>query len=213
MKLGLMLHDPEEEHDCFSDNTHNSHFYDEVGMMNIYYGRYTRLDGAKVGGVGIAEYVKAKAPAEGQRLTADMDATLAALKVIKDTADSGRMAYDQMIGPDNPEGNKMIDTAVELTGAAYGALGRGGGRRARAQNQARGLRQPRQSVGGQDPVGEAGIGRVRGRRDHRHTHAAGARRVVLGGGLAIAGGLAGIPLGGAATPPSSRSSLRRGPSG
>ncbi|WP_223699662.1 imelysin family protein, partial [Escherichia fergusonii] len=26
MKLGLMLHDPEEEHDCFSDNTHNSHF-------------------------------------------------------------------------------------------------------------------------------------------------------------------------------------------
>ena len=24
MKLGLMLHDPEEEHDCFSDNTHNS---------------------------------------------------------------------------------------------------------------------------------------------------------------------------------------------
>ena len=28
MKLGLLLHDPEEEHDCFSDNTHNSHYYD-----------------------------------------------------------------------------------------------------------------------------------------------------------------------------------------
>src|SRR5690606_9569890 len=27
MKLGLLLHDPEEEHDCFSDNTHNSHHY------------------------------------------------------------------------------------------------------------------------------------------------------------------------------------------
>jgi uncharacterized iron-regulated protein len=25
MKLGLLLHDPEEEHDCFSDNTYNSH--------------------------------------------------------------------------------------------------------------------------------------------------------------------------------------------
>jgi putative iron-regulated protein len=25
MKLGLILHDPEEEQDCFSDNTHNSH--------------------------------------------------------------------------------------------------------------------------------------------------------------------------------------------
>ena len=28
MKLGLLLHDPEEEHDCFSDNTHNSLYYD-----------------------------------------------------------------------------------------------------------------------------------------------------------------------------------------
>ena len=36
MKLGLILHDPEEEHDCFSDNTHNSHYYDEVGMIAIY---------------------------------------------------------------------------------------------------------------------------------------------------------------------------------
>ena len=130
MKLGLMLHDPEEEHDCFSDNTHNSHYYDEVGMMNIYYGRYTRLDGTKVGGAGIADYVKAKAPAEGQRLTDDMDKTLAALKVIKDTADSGRMAYDQMIGPDNPEGNKMVDAAVQAlvtqahsVEAVVGALG------------------------------------------------------------------------------------------
>jgi len=130
MKLGLMLHDPEQEHDCFSDNTHNSHYYDEVGMMNIYYGRYTRLDGTKVGGAGIADYVKAKAPAEGQRLTDDMDKTLAALKVIKDTADSGRMAYDQMIGPDNPEGNKMVDAAVQAlvtqahsVEAVVGALG------------------------------------------------------------------------------------------
>ncbi|MEM7072979.1 MAG: imelysin family protein, partial [Pseudomonadota bacterium] len=38
IKLGLMLHDPEEEHDCFADNTHNSHYYDQVGMMAIYSG-------------------------------------------------------------------------------------------------------------------------------------------------------------------------------
>ena len=31
MRLGLMLHDPEEEHDCFSDNTYNSHYYDGMG--------------------------------------------------------------------------------------------------------------------------------------------------------------------------------------
>jgi len=38
MKLGLLLHDPEEEHDCFSDNTHISHLYDAVGMRNVYQG-------------------------------------------------------------------------------------------------------------------------------------------------------------------------------
>ena len=38
MKLGLLLHDPEEEHDCFSDNTHNSHYFDQIGIRNVYAG-------------------------------------------------------------------------------------------------------------------------------------------------------------------------------
>jgi putative iron-regulated protein len=36
MKLGLMLHDPEEEHDCFSDNTVASHYFDQVGIRDVY---------------------------------------------------------------------------------------------------------------------------------------------------------------------------------
>src|SRR3546814_2117375 len=50
IKLGLMLHDPEEEHDCFSDNTHYSHYYDQLGIMNVYLGRYERVDGSVVKG-------------------------------------------------------------------------------------------------------------------------------------------------------------------
>ena len=46
MKLGLMLHDPEEEHDCFSDNTHASHFFDALGIRNVYLGSYRRADGS-----------------------------------------------------------------------------------------------------------------------------------------------------------------------
>ncbi len=38
IKLGLMIHDPEEEHDCFSDNTHASHFFDALGIRNVYLG-------------------------------------------------------------------------------------------------------------------------------------------------------------------------------
>ena len=40
MKLGLMLHDPEEEHDCFSDNTAQFALLRRVGMQAVYSGAY-----------------------------------------------------------------------------------------------------------------------------------------------------------------------------
>ncbi|MFC5357122.1 imelysin family protein [Azospirillum himalayense] len=113
MKLGLMLHDPEEEHDCFSDNTHNSHYYDQVGMVNVYNGRYTRVDGKVVTGPSLSQYVAATAPEADAKVKEAMTATTAAMKVMKDTADSGKMAYDQMIGTDNAEGNAIVSTAVD----------------------------------------------------------------------------------------------------
>jgi putative iron-regulated protein len=112
MKLGLILHDPEEEQDCFSDNTHNSHYYDQVGMMNLWRARYTRTDGSVVQGVSLRDYVVSRNAAAARRLDAGMDDALAKLKLIKDAGDSGRMAYDQMIG-DNLQGNKMVQDAVD----------------------------------------------------------------------------------------------------
>ena len=62
MKLGLMLHDPEEEHDCFSDNTHRSHYNDVVGIQNVYLGEYKRIDGSVVKGQALADFVASKGP-------------------------------------------------------------------------------------------------------------------------------------------------------
>lgn len=112
IKLGLMLHDPEEEHDCFSDNTHNAHYYDQVGMIALYSGHYVRVDGTVVKGTGLAEYAAARTPAAVQ-LSEKMAETKAAMQIMKDTADSGKMAYDQMIGADNPEGNRIIQDVVD----------------------------------------------------------------------------------------------------
>ena len=42
-----------------------------------------------------------------------LDATAAAMQRMKDTADSGAMAYDQMLGEDNPEGNALVSDVVE----------------------------------------------------------------------------------------------------
>jgi len=111
-KLGLMLHDPEQEHDCFSDNTHNSDFYDEQGMVNVYTGTYKRPDGSVIKGPSLKDLVEAKDKADAKRIDDAIKATVAAVTVIKQTADSGKEAYDQMIGANNPEGNKIVDTFV-----------------------------------------------------------------------------------------------------
>ena len=113
MQLGLMLHDPEEEHDCFSDNTHNSHYDDARGIHNVYHGRYLRIDGSVVEGPSLADLVRAAAPDVDAEMRARLDATAAAMQRLKDTADSGAMAYDQMLGESNPEGNAIVQEAVD----------------------------------------------------------------------------------------------------
>ena len=113
MQLGLMLHDPEEEHDCFSDNTHNSHYDDARGIHNVYHGRYRRIDGSVVEGPSLADLVRAAAPEVDAEMRARLDATAAAMQRLKDTADSGAMAYDQMLGESNPEGNAIVQEAVD----------------------------------------------------------------------------------------------------
>jgi len=112
MKLGLLLHDPEEEHDCFSDNTHNSHYYDIVGMLAVYDGSYERIDGTTVAGPSLADLVAAADPALAKTAQDAFDATLKDAQVMKDTADSGKMAYDQMLAEGNAEGNAIVETVV-----------------------------------------------------------------------------------------------------
>ncbi len=112
MKLGLLLHDPEEEHDCFSDNTHISHLYDVVGIRNAYHGSYTRVDGSKVEGPSVADLVKAADPAIDTELSGRLDATVAAMEAIQARAVGGE-AYDQQIGEGNAEGNAAVQAAID----------------------------------------------------------------------------------------------------
>ncbi|QFT73837.1 imelysin family protein [Ruegeria sp. THAF33] len=135
MRLGLMLNDPEEEHDCFSDNTHNSHYYDGLGIQNVYLGSYTRIDGTPVSGASLADLVIATDPALDTEMKAKLAATMQALGKIKTTAEAG-FAYDQMLERGNEGGealimggvNGLIDqtktierivTALELDGVAF----------------------------------------------------------------------------------------------
>lgn len=112
MKLGLMIHDPEEEHDCFSDNTHNSHFFNAVGIRNIYLGSYTRLDGSKVSGPSVSDLVRAKSPELDARIRAEIDETMRRMTAMVERARTVE-AYDQMIGEDNAEGNAVVQAVID----------------------------------------------------------------------------------------------------
>ena len=112
MQLGLMIHDPEEEHDCFSDNTHNSHFFDALGIRNVYVGRYRRVDGSIVSGPSVSDLVKAKAPDADKSMRARLQQTLQAMTAIVRRAENVE-AYDQMIGEGNAAGNAVVQSAID----------------------------------------------------------------------------------------------------
>lgn len=112
MKLGLLLHDPEEEHDCFSDNTHNSHYYDVKGIENVYLGRYVRIDGSTVKGPGLSDLIKAKSTKIDQTVKTRISTTMSAMSTLKTRAQKIE-SYDQMIGENNAAGNKVVQTAID----------------------------------------------------------------------------------------------------
>ena len=112
MKLGLLLHDPEEEHDCFADNTHNSHYFDAIGIRNVYTGHYRRVDGSVVSGPSLADLMADVDAGLNDELLAALDSTIAAMAVMKARAESIE-AYDQMIGEGNGEGNAVVQAAID----------------------------------------------------------------------------------------------------
>ena len=112
MKLGLLLHDPEEEHDCFADNTHNSHYFNQIGIRNVYTGHYRRADGSVVSGPSLSDLIAATDGALDQEIKAKLNATVGAMAAMKARAESVE-AYDQMIGEGNAEGNAVVQAAID----------------------------------------------------------------------------------------------------
>ena len=112
IKLGLMIHDPEEEHDCFSDNTHASHFFDALGIRNVYLGAYRRADRSLVTGPSVSDLVKAKSPDVDAEVRAKLHATMDAMNAMYLRALTTE-SYDQMIGEENDAGNAVVQRVVD----------------------------------------------------------------------------------------------------
>mgnify|MGYP000200404076 CR=1 FL=1 len=111
MKVSLEANSPEDEHDCFSDNTHNSHFFNARGVRNVYLGEYKRVDGTTLTGPSLASLVEGTAPEVNSTLKTDLETTEAKLRVLVESAENGG-AFDQLIGPDNSEGQEKVRAAI-----------------------------------------------------------------------------------------------------
>ena len=68
--------DQEDEHSCFSDNTHRDIITNAQGIYNVYVGEYTRVDGSTVSGASLADVIAAVNPNMNEELLSLLDATL-----------------------------------------------------------------------------------------------------------------------------------------
>lgn len=124
MKVALEANSFEDEHDCFSDNTHNSHFYNAKGIQNIYTGTYKRVDGNTLEGPSISALVAKQDKALNKTLISQLQTTMKAVGKIKKVAesDSDPMKFDMMIAPGNTEGAKMVNSAIDTLVAQTGSI-------------------------------------------------------------------------------------------
>lgn len=120
MQAALEANSPEDEQDCFSDNTHASLYYNGLGIQNVYLGRYQRIDGSVLTGPSLAQWVQARQPKIDHDLRLAFNQTQQALQRLMDRAEAtgpfqgqAVMRFDQMIAPGNQEGAKLIKQAIE----------------------------------------------------------------------------------------------------
>jgi len=98
----------EDEHSCFSDNTHRDMIQDIQGVKNVWHGSYTRLDGSTVSGTAVKDVV-AEVDAElAAAVTAKIDASLALANALV-------VPFDQEIALSNTAGRQRVtDLIVSL---------------------------------------------------------------------------------------------------
>ncbi|WP_083235795.1 imelysin family protein [Halomonas caseinilytica] len=114
MKVALEANSVEDEHDCFSDNTHNSHYYNGQGIQNVYTGTYQRLDGSTLEGPALSDLVAAEDSTLDATLTDQLANSMKELDALKQAAeaDQAPMAFDMMIAPGNERGAELVNNAI-----------------------------------------------------------------------------------------------------
>jgi putative iron-regulated protein len=90
--------DQEDEHSCFSDNTQQDILYDTLGVASVVRGRYVRTNGGHVEGTGLADLLARVDPAVAQRLTREVEVSVAAARLVPSPFDRSILGTDAAPG-------------------------------------------------------------------------------------------------------------------
>ncbi len=97
MTVALENKDQEDEHSCFSDNTHIDIIYNQLGIQNIYRGSYRRTDGSEINGPGFADLVALNDKALSQSIDDHIAKTLAATEAIPAPFDQAIIRHPEKV--------------------------------------------------------------------------------------------------------------------
>ncbi|MGU3795304.1 imelysin family protein [Vibrio diabolicus] len=127
MKVALEANSTEDEHDCFSDNTHNSHYYNEQGIYNVYTGFYKREDGTLLSGPSIADLVAQKDKQAAKEIQKQFDVTRNQVGKLVTSAEKNNQHFDQLIAAGNAQGNTLVNDTIMSLVAQTGSIERAAG--------------------------------------------------------------------------------------
>lgn len=82
LEVALASQDQEDEHSCFSDNTHRDAVTNAKGIENVWLGRFVRADGSTLQGPSLRDLVAAKDAALADKTTKQLRTSVQAAEAI-----------------------------------------------------------------------------------------------------------------------------------
>ena len=107
LEVALNSQDQEDEHSCFSDNTHRDAVTNAKGIQNVWLGEYKRADGSVVKGASLRDLVAAKDAALADKTTQQIAASVAAAEAIQAPFDR------EIIGGKDAPGRQRIQKTID----------------------------------------------------------------------------------------------------
>jgi putative iron-regulated protein len=107
MEVAVNTQDQEDEHSCFSDNTHRDIAANALGIENVWLGRLRRADGTVLQGPSLRELVAARDAGLAERTTRQIAASVAATQAIQAPFDR------EIIGGKDAPGHQRIQKAID----------------------------------------------------------------------------------------------------